>query len=124
MDARKLYSFEAFQSGLGMGPDSLRGFMERRRAFLLQPPASTQRPPRQRDSETGVRLQQFPGPGDVRFRRTHLTHGQPQHERAVEPRVRQEHVARRVHGVEQPFVERVTVADGYVLRGTRGSTRR
>ena len=38
VDARKLYSFEAFQSGLSAGPDSLRGFIERRRAFLLQPP--------------------------------------------------------------------------------------
>jgi hypothetical protein len=40
VDARKLYSYEAFQSGLSAGPDSLRGFIERRRAFLLQPPAS------------------------------------------------------------------------------------
>jgi hypothetical protein len=44
VDARKLYSFEAFQSGLSGGPDSLRGFMDRRRAFLLQPsPAASVR---------------------------------------------------------------------------------
>ena len=41
VDARKLYSYEAFQSGLSAGPDSLRGFIERRRAFLLQPPAAS-----------------------------------------------------------------------------------
>jgi hypothetical protein len=40
VDARKLYSFEAFQSGLSGGPDSLRGFLDRRRAFLLQAPAA------------------------------------------------------------------------------------
>jgi hypothetical protein len=38
VDTRKLYSFEAFQAGVGPGPDSLRGFVERRRAFLLAPP--------------------------------------------------------------------------------------
>lgn len=38
VDTRKLYSFEAFQSGVGLGPDSLRGFIESRRAFLLEPP--------------------------------------------------------------------------------------
>jgi hypothetical protein len=37
VDTRKLYSFEAFQAGVGLGPDSLRGFVERRRAFLLAP---------------------------------------------------------------------------------------
>jgi hypothetical protein len=40
VDARKLYPFEAFQTGLSGGPDSLRGFMDRRRAFLLESPAS------------------------------------------------------------------------------------
>jgi hypothetical protein len=38
VDTRKLYSFEAFQAGVGIGPDSLRGFIERRRNFLLEPP--------------------------------------------------------------------------------------
>jgi hypothetical protein len=38
LDTRKLYSFEAFQAGVGLGPDSLRGFIDSRRAFLLAPP--------------------------------------------------------------------------------------
>ena len=36
LDTRKLYSTEAFLSGLEEGEDSLRGFMERRREFLLK----------------------------------------------------------------------------------------
>ncbi len=39
VDARRLYTFEAFQAGVGPGPDTLRDFFERRRAFLLKPPA-------------------------------------------------------------------------------------
>jgi spore coat protein CotH len=35
-DTKKLYSFEAFQSNVATGDDSLRGFAERRRAFLLK----------------------------------------------------------------------------------------
>jgi hypothetical protein len=35
-DTKKLYSFEAFQSNVANGDDSLRGFVERRRAFLLK----------------------------------------------------------------------------------------
>ena len=35
-DTKKLYSFEAFQSNVATGDDSLRGFVERRRAFLLK----------------------------------------------------------------------------------------
>lgn len=37
LDTRKLYSFEAFQSGLGTGSDSLKEFLDRRRAYLLAP---------------------------------------------------------------------------------------
>jgi hypothetical protein len=36
LDTRKLYSFEAFQSGLADAPDSVKSFADRRRAFLLQ----------------------------------------------------------------------------------------
>ena len=35
-DTKKLYSFEAFQSNVATGDESLRGFVERRRAFLLK----------------------------------------------------------------------------------------
>jgi hypothetical protein len=35
-DTRKIYSFEAFQAGVGSGPESLKGFVDRRRAYLLQ----------------------------------------------------------------------------------------
>ena len=35
-DTKKLYSFEAFQSNVATGEDSLRSFVERRRAFLLK----------------------------------------------------------------------------------------
>ena len=35
-DTKKLYSFEAFQSSLANGDESLRSFVERRRAFLLK----------------------------------------------------------------------------------------
>jgi hypothetical protein len=38
VDTRKLYSYEAFQAGLSGGPDSLRGFIEQRRSFLLEAP--------------------------------------------------------------------------------------
>jgi hypothetical protein len=34
-DTRKLYTFEAFEAGVDQGDDSLRAFVERRRAFLL-----------------------------------------------------------------------------------------
>lgn len=39
-DTRKLYSTEAFESGLRGGPNSLQGFVDRRRAFLLNVTAS------------------------------------------------------------------------------------
>jgi hypothetical protein len=35
-DTRKLYTFEAFESGVGEGPESLRSFVERRQAFLMK----------------------------------------------------------------------------------------
>jgi hypothetical protein len=35
-DTKKLYSFDAFQANVATGDDSLRGFAERRRAFLLK----------------------------------------------------------------------------------------
>ena len=35
-DTRKLYTFEAFESGLSEGNESLKSFVLRRRAFLLQ----------------------------------------------------------------------------------------
>ena len=35
-DTKKLYSFEAFQSNVAAGDESLRSFVERRRAFLLK----------------------------------------------------------------------------------------
>ena len=35
-DTKKLYSFEAFQSNVATGDESLRSFVERRRAFLLK----------------------------------------------------------------------------------------
>ena len=35
-DTKKLYSFDAFQSNVAKGDESLRGFVERRRAFLLK----------------------------------------------------------------------------------------
>jgi spore coat protein CotH len=37
-DTRKLYSYERFQSAVAEGPESLKGFVERRRAFLLKQP--------------------------------------------------------------------------------------
>ena len=36
LDTRKLYSTEAFESGLEAGEDSLRRFVEQRREFLLK----------------------------------------------------------------------------------------
>ncbi len=36
IDTRKIYSFEAFQSGVASGPESLKSFVDRRRAYLLQ----------------------------------------------------------------------------------------
>ena len=35
-DTRKLYTFQAFESGLSEGNESLKSFVIRRRAFLLQ----------------------------------------------------------------------------------------
>jgi hypothetical protein len=35
-DTRKLYSFDAFQAGVAEGAESLKGFVERRRAYLLR----------------------------------------------------------------------------------------
>jgi hypothetical protein len=36
VDTRKLYTYEAFENEVSEGPESLRNFVERRRAFLLQ----------------------------------------------------------------------------------------
>ncbi len=36
VDTRKLYTLEAFQAGIGPGPDTLREFVDRRRAYLLK----------------------------------------------------------------------------------------
>ena len=36
VDTRKLYTVEAFQAGIGPGPDTLREFVDRRRAYLLK----------------------------------------------------------------------------------------
>jgi hypothetical protein len=36
VDTRKLYTIEAFQAGIGPGPDTLREFVDRRRAYLLK----------------------------------------------------------------------------------------
>jgi hypothetical protein len=37
LDTRKLYSLDEFEAGVADGPDSLKTFLERRRAFLLAP---------------------------------------------------------------------------------------
>jgi hypothetical protein len=37
-DTRKLYSSEAFRSGVREGEDSLKSFVDRRRAFLVRAP--------------------------------------------------------------------------------------
>jgi hypothetical protein len=42
VDTRKLYTTEAFQAGIGPGPDTLRDFVERRRAYLLKPAVAAQ----------------------------------------------------------------------------------
>jgi len=36
LDTKKLYTFEAFQAGVSTGPESLKSFVDRRRAFLLK----------------------------------------------------------------------------------------
>jgi len=36
VDTRKLYTVEAFHAGIGPGPDTLREFVDRRRAYLLK----------------------------------------------------------------------------------------
>jgi hypothetical protein len=35
IDTRKLYTLEAFESGLAGGPGTLQSFVEQRRAYLL-----------------------------------------------------------------------------------------
>lgn len=36
LDTKRLYTFEAFQTGVSTGPESLKSFLDRRRAFLLK----------------------------------------------------------------------------------------
>ena len=54
-----------------------------------------------------VHPEQFPGSRDVLLRCAKVTDGEPQHERAIEPCVRQENFSGSVDGIEQALVERV-----------------
>ena len=59
------------------------------------------------DSSRAWRLQQLPGARDVPLLGVQVADRQPQHEPAVQPRVRQEDLAAAVDRVEQALVERV-----------------
>ena len=52
-----------------------------------------------------MRPQQFPRVCDVVLTRLEMTNSQPQHETIVETRVRQKHLARGIHAVQQAFIE-------------------
>src|SRR5687767_13798708 len=63
-----------------------------------------------------MRLKKIPCAPDVRLGRTEMTDREPQDESVMQPRMREEHVASGVYGVEQALVKRVEVGVGHVAR--------
>ena len=56
---------------------------------------------------SGVLVEKCPRARDMPFAGTCVTYRQPQRESPVDAGVRQEHLSRGVHRVQQPFVQRV-----------------